>query len=500
MSTILENEYKLCLLVIVLCLCMTDIAQKVQGGLLLPPIFSVVIERERQVPAAFRLIFFTFDSKPQPWMFLRSKIEDHMMRHSYCSMRTMVPEGSKSRITCLAFLLFHENNGALGPFNLMRVATYRKSELEVFQSSADRNFSQISLNPPNFRASVISQLMIRPKETVTGVTGPKVSFEKYLESVQPVSEFSKDHPKLCDICRRSETLLNPILVYYGCKVGVHLDCYRSVNETPGPWYCELCEESSSRMNSAPSNVFLCGGSTGAFRKSSGDHLVHAFCAEWVFETTFRSGQVNPVEGLEATCRGVDICRVCWRQNGICIRCNQGQCRIKFHPTCARSAGFYMTVKASDGKLQHKAYCDKHSLEQKAKGETQKHGTEELKTMKQVRPINLMRVATYRKSELEAFQSSADRNFYQQQGLMAWGKSRAHWNIIGKNVRVLSAIGATSAISAWSKIEYCNIHSVISQNEAKIKLLLGGHNVTENSEQIQETEKLLNGLLDVDAQI
>ncbi|KAM7257382.1 hypothetical protein ACFE04_013123 [Oxalis oulophora] len=122
-----------------------------------------------------------------------------------------------------------------------------------------------------------------------------------------------------------------------------------------------------------------------------------------------------------------------------------------------------------------------------------------------------KVATYRKSELEVFQSSADRKFSQQQGLMAWGKSRAHWNIIGKNVGnvslvvwpsigVLSSIGAISAISAWSKIEYCNIHSVIAQNEAKLKLILGGDNVAENSEQIQETKKLLNGLLDVDALI
>ncbi|KAM7259821.1 hypothetical protein ACFE04_015562 [Oxalis oulophora] len=277
-----------------------------------------------------------------------------------------------------------------------RAAVATSSRISSFRKDAPENSHQeISLNPPNGRASVSSQLMTRPKETVTGVAGPRVSFEKYSDSVQPVSEFSKDHPKSCDICRRSETLLNPILVCYGCKVGVHLDCYRSVNETPGPWYCELCEELSSRTNSAPSanfwekpyffaECFLCGGSTGAFRKSSGDHWVHAFCAEWVFETTFRRGQVNPVEGLEAACRGVDICRVCRRQNGICIRCNQGQCQIKFHPTCARSAGFYMNVKASDGKLQHKAYCDKHSLEQKAKGETQKHGTEELKTMKQVR--------------------------------------------------------------------------------------------------------------------
>ncbi|KAM7279681.1 hypothetical protein ACFE04_006815 [Oxalis oulophora] len=354
------------------------------------------------------------------------------------------------------------------------------SRISSFRKDAPENSHQeISLNPPNDKASVSSQLMTRPKETVTGVVGPRVSFEKYSDSVQPVSEFSKDHPKLCDICRHFDTLLNPILVCYGCKVGVHLDCYRSVNETPGPWYCELCEELSSRTNSAPSanfwekpyffaKCFLCGGSAGAFRKSSGDHWVHAFCAERVFETTFRRGQVNPVEGLEAACRGVDICRV-----------------IKDHenngaPTVIVQYVWYMTFllfhenngvtgsKIEDHMRRH-SYCFMRTMvPERSKIENQ--------------PFNLMRVATYRKYELEVFQSSANINFSQQQGLMAWGKSRAHWNIIGKNVS--------------QNILIC----VIVQNEAKLKLLLRGDNVTENNEQIQETEKLLNVLLDVDAQI
>lgn len=49
-----------------------------------------------------------------------------------------------------------------------------------------------------------------------------------------------------------------------------------------------------------------------------------------------------------------------------MQCNYGHCQATFHPSCARSAGFYMNVKGSGGKQQHKAYCEKHSVEQRAK--------------------------------------------------------------------------------------------------------------------------------------
>lgn len=79
---------------------------------------------------------------------------------------------------------------------------------------------------------------------------------------------------------------------------MHLDCYRSLKETTGPWYCELCEDISSRSSGASAINFwekpyfvaecaLCGGTTGAFRKSSDGQWVHAFCAE-VINSTFDS--------------------------------------------------------------------------------------------------------------------------------------------------------------------------------------------------------------------
>ncbi|XP_055959987.1 uncharacterized protein LOC126665739 isoform X2 [Mercurialis annua] len=274
-----------------------------------------------------------------------------------------------------------------------RISSFRK---DVYDESS----YQEKFNISNGRAGISSQLLSRTKETLSRVAIPRNSSEKYSEFVQSVSDFSKEHPRSCDVCRGSDTILNPILVCSSCKVAVHLDCYRSVRESTGPWYCELCDELlSSKSSSAGSldfwekNYFecgLCGGTTGAFRKSSDNQWVHAFCAEvdililWVFEPTFRRGQVNPVEGMDTVGKGIDHCCICRRKHGVCIKCSYGHCHTTFHPSCARSAGFYMNVKSLNGKLQHKAYCERHGLEQKTKAETQKHGADELRSMKQIR--------------------------------------------------------------------------------------------------------------------
>ncbi|CAK9327729.1 unnamed protein product [Citrullus colocynthis] len=238
-----------------------------------------------------------------------------------------------------------------------------------------------------YEESTHRELMPRAKETLTKVALPKTSLE---------SDFCKEHTRSCDICRRPETILKPIFVCSSCKVSVHLDCYRTVKESSGPWCCELCEELSlSRGSGAPVvNIWeksyfvaecgLCGGTTGAFRKSSDGQWVHAFCAEWVFESTFKRGQANPVGGMETVSKGVESCYICHRKHGVCLKCNYGHCQSTFHPSCGRSAGCYMTAKTSGGKLQHRAYCEKHSSEQRAKAENQTHGLEELNRVKQIR--------------------------------------------------------------------------------------------------------------------
>lgn len=218
-----------------------------------------------------------------------------------------------------------------------------------------------------------------------------------MASDQSTRDITKENLRICEICMRTETIMIPVLVCFRCKVAVHLDCYCSVTNTAGPWHCELCEDTlTSRSSGVPAlnsedgpilaaECCLCGGNTGAFRKSVDGQWVHAFCAEWSLESSFKRGQANPVCRLDSILKGNDVCHICCQKKGACIKCSYGHCQSTFHPSCARSAGYYMHVKAaSGGKWQHKAYCDKHSPEQKAKVGSQKHSIEELKSVKQVR--------------------------------------------------------------------------------------------------------------------
>ncbi|KQK01719.1 uncharacterized protein LOC100826983 isoform X2 [Brachypodium distachyon] len=207
--------------------------------------------------------------------------------------------------------------------------------------------------------------------------------------------FSKENALCCDVCLRSESVLNRIFVCSRCKAAVHIDCYRNLGISTGPWKCELCEDISSeaagstdRLDCNETNLSLvqcglCHGRSGAFRKAIDRQWIHAFCAEWLLETKYMRGQDNPVDGMETLAMEKDTCCLCIRKVGACLKCNSGDCETTFHPSCARHAGFYMNTKGFGSMLQHKAYCGKHSVEQK---ETDAHqsGPEEFKSLKRMR--------------------------------------------------------------------------------------------------------------------
>lgn len=271
-----------------------------------------------------------------------------------------------------------------------RISSLRKDTVD----ESDHRENLMKASTYSGRSGSYSQQMPRAKETLSKLAVPRISSELKSGVVQPVSNFNREHARTCDICMRPDTFLNPILVCSGCKVDVHLDCYRSVEDSTGPWYCELCEELSLRssgdlaVNSWERQQLavecgLCGYSSGAFRKSVDGQWIHAFCAEWILESTFKRGQATPIEGMESIVKGSE-CHICHRNQGVCIKCNYGHCHSMFHPSCARSDGLYMNVKSSGNKLLHKAYCQKHSLEQRTKVESQRHGIEELKSLKQIR--------------------------------------------------------------------------------------------------------------------
>ncbi|XP_009106421.1 uncharacterized protein LOC103832208 isoform X2 [Brassica rapa] len=244
--------------------------------------------------------------------------------------------------------------------------------------------AQQEMSTSRRKVSGSAHLVPQTKETLLKMPVSGSPSEKRSDHRTP--DLSSEKPRSCDICRRSETIWNLIVVCSSCKVAVHMDCYKCAKESTGPWYCELCAESTGSFNfwenpSSTTECSLCGGTTGAFRKATNGQWVHAFCAEWSLESTFRRGQTNPVQGMESLAKSTSTCCVCQRIYGACFKCSYGNCQATFHPTCARSAGFHMI---GGGKLPHKAYCEKHSLEQKAKAESQKHGEDGLKSLKHYR--------------------------------------------------------------------------------------------------------------------
>lgn len=266
-----------------------------------------------------------------------------------------------------------------------RISSLRKDTIDEF--AHEENL--MKANTSTGRHGPYSQRMPLAKDTLS-----KLGVPRFSSDTKPGSNLNNEHVKACDICKRPDTLLNPILVCTHCKVEVHLDCYHNVKDSAGPWYCELCKEMLSRssgdltVNSWEKPQLdvecgLCGDTGGALRKTADGQWVHAFCAEWILESTFKRGQATPIEGMESVAKGTE-CHICHRKQGACVKCNYGHCHSMFHPFCARSAGLYMNVKSTGSKLQHKAYCHKHSMEQRAKVESQRHGAEELKSLKQIR--------------------------------------------------------------------------------------------------------------------
>jgi hypothetical protein len=160
----------------------------------------------------------------------------------------------------------------------------------------------------NAGSSRITQLSSLPQAKDLSFSNSKVSEDSNF-GIFDLAKFSKKSALPCDICMRCDTVLNRIFVCSSCKAAVHLDCYQSLKYPTGPWKCELCQEmpsdsvisgNQSDCNGVKACLVQCGlchGTSGAFRRTVKGQWVHAFCAEWLLETTFRRGQHNAVDGM-----------------------------------------------------------------------------------------------------------------------------------------------------------------------------------------------------------
>eukprot|EP01018_Ginkgo_biloba_P022607 Gb_35107 [translate_table: standard] len=256
-----------------------------------------------------------------------------------------------------------------------------------------------------------SQTLFRGNEALRRQTVMKAFTSKQNDTYQMLSGSLKEESLLCNICNTEEsTGSNKIYVCDHCKVVVHQNCYGVCQATStGGWYCKPClaihhQYQGMRLPAVVSRgrpgcgilCALCGGLSGAFKKSNDGPWVHVFCAEWMPVTTVGKQEVESVSGLQEVFRDRYelICSICQHHQGACLMCNFSDCNIAFHPLCARDSGLYMSVKAAaGGKVERKAYCQEHSSKQRENVRVESHlygGSEGLNYIKQLR-IELERV-------------------------------------------------------------------------------------------------------------
>ena len=181
--------------------------------------------------------------------------------------------------------------------------------------------------------------------------------------------------------------VNPILLCDGCDVPVHQFCYgidESVAKSDAPWYCDAClfyrrNKDVHRPAEGVPVCALCPAPWGALRLLSNHsvqrlprhgmlngqraRMAHAACITAVPEAYCKirgtaeehqffgeTAAVDP-ERWELKC---DLCKI---PHGAPVQCSAGNCRLAFHPLCARAAG-QVTQFDPTGRLH--VFCASHS--------------------------------------------------------------------------------------------------------------------------------------------
>lgn len=175
------------------------------------------------------------------------------------------------------------------------------------------------------------------------------------------------HLDRCTVCYLDEEYTDNLLLQCDkCRIMVHMNCYGELELPDGDlWLCNLCR--SEAPKSRPP-CCLCPVTGGVLKKTTDGRWAHLMCAMWIPETCLVDvKRMEPVDGINAISkeRWRLNCSICKVPYGACIQCTVNNCRVAFHPLCARSAGLCMEVleekRKGDGDtdLRLLAYCRKH---------------------------------------------------------------------------------------------------------------------------------------------
>ncbi|RAL54385.1 hypothetical protein DM860_001513 [Cuscuta australis] len=165
---------------------------------------------------------------------------------------------------------------------------------------------------------------------------------------RPVRVKWKDLDK-CNVCHMDEEYVNnPFLQCDKCRMMVHAKCYGELEPVDGVlWLCNLCRPGAPEF---PPLCCLCPVIGGAMKPTTDGRWAHLACAIWIPETCLSDiKKMEPIDGLNRINkdRWKLLCSICGVTYGACIQCSNNNCRVAYHPLCARAAGFCVELEDED---------------------------------------------------------------------------------------------------------------------------------------------------------
>lgn len=173
---------------------------------------------------------------------------------------------------------------------------------------------------------------------------------------RPVQVWWKDLDR-CSVCHMEEEYLNnPFLQCDTCRMMVHANCYGEREPSDGElWHCQLCRPGAPKK--CPP-CCLCPIPGGAMKRTTDGRWAHLTCATWIPETCLIDiKRMEPIDGVNRISkdRWKLICSICEVPYGACIQCSDQNCRVAYHPLCARAAGLFIEV--LEDKARHAGSAD-----------------------------------------------------------------------------------------------------------------------------------------------
>ncbi|KAJ6225339.1 hypothetical protein RDWZM_003884 [Blomia tropicalis] len=173
-----------------------------------------------------------------------------------------------------------------------------------------------------------------------------------------------DENTRCDVCQSVDAEEHNEMVFCElCNICVHQTCYGILDIPYGDWICNSCRESGSKKSVV---CVLCPNIGGALKPTTkANKWAHVCCALWLPEVKFVSiAHMEPIDinGILKLKNRDTICSLCNVKKGYTICCDEPNCKVNYHVTCAFNHHFKMDYQVDDNRstVLLKSYCKKHS--------------------------------------------------------------------------------------------------------------------------------------------